>query len=75
MSKESGGYYVEWTGKNGVLEKGLVNYADQKPSFREYRKVLIRVCNDDLTLKKDEAGRQIISLREVSEVKIIGYVD
>jgi hypothetical protein len=75
MSKESGGYYVEWTGKSGALEKGVVMYADQKESFRQYRKVMIRVCNDDLTLKKDEAGRQIISLREAGEIKVIGYID
>ncbi len=69
------GYIVEYTKKNGELQKGFVYHEDQVGSFTNFKKVLIKLCNDDYTPKRDHEGRQLVTVMHQDEIKKIGYTD
>jgi len=50
MSKNSG-ILVSYTDKDGNIQKAVILYVDQHTALTERNKVLVRLLNDDLSLK------------------------
>lgn len=55
-------------------QKGIAYHDEQKPEYSDHDKVFLRLINDDFSSKHSN-GKQIISLRNRTELKIIGYID
>ena len=68
-----GGIIVEWENAEGK-QKGFAYSADQKPEFSRTQKVFTKCVNTDFSPKMQD-GKQVISLRNRTELKIIGYID
>ncbi len=74
MSKQRG-YYVEWTAADGHRQKGQVNYDEQKPEFKNFKKLFVRLVNDDFTPRLGDGGKKEIGVKNFTDCKIIGYFD
>jgi hypothetical protein len=73
-----GGMIVEWENAEGEnpegKQKGIAYRSDQRPEFSNFKKVFIRLVNDDFT-QKTKDGKKLIGLKHESQLKIIGYID
>ena len=61
MSKNSG-LLVSYADKDGKYQLGLVQYRDQQPQFKDLKKVMVRLINEDYTPKMDDKGQLIFSI-------------
>lgn len=71
---DTSGYLVEYASKDGSKQMGIVRHSEQKKEFKEIKKCLVRLINDDHTEKKDESGKKVIALKNAELLKLIGYV-
>ena len=67
MSK---GIIFKYMNKNGKIVKAVALHDDQKTCYSSYGKVFLRILNDDYTLS---AGRNIIAIKNSSELTRVGY--
>lgn len=74
MSKDRG-YYVEYTDKSGAQQKAMVYYVEQEQSFKNIKKLLCRLVDDNLEFKTDANGKKLISLVAQDKCRVIGYFD
>jgi hypothetical protein len=74
MNKNSG-ILVSYIDIDGNLQKGIVRYADQHPSFEKINKVLIRLLNDDLSLKVDQDQKKLVALKNKDLLTHIGFCE
>lgn len=74
MSNTSG-IIVSYTDMNGNLQKGIVRHTDQHEEFRKVKKALIRLLNDDLTIKTDQDNKSLIALKNIDLLTHIGFCD
>ncbi len=74
MSKQRG-YFVEWTTINGARQKGQVFYEDQKPEFKNFKKLFVRLVNDDYTPRLGQGGKKEVGFKNFTNCIIIGYFD
>lgn len=74
MSKNSG-ILVSYTDIDGNLQKGVVQHTDQHPSFEKINKALVRLLNDDLSLKKDQDQKNLVALKSKDLLTHIGFCD
>lgn len=75
MSKETAGYLVEYTDKEGHVQTGVVRHIDQHPSFVDAEKVFVRLTNADGSFKTDENQKKMVSLKAAYLLKQIGFID
>lgn len=68
-----GGMIVEWETPEGK-KKGFAYRADQEPEFSNRKKVLVKNVNDDLSPKLKD-GKQVVSLKDETRLKVVGYLD
>lgn len=69
------GVIFKYTDRNGNVVKAVALHSDQKPEFSNYRKVFLRILNDDDTFKKTEEGKDIIAVKNGSDLIQIGFWD
>jgi hypothetical protein len=74
MGKDSGSL-VRYIDSDGQVRQGIVKHSEQSEEFKKYNKVLIRLLNNDMTVKKDEHGKEIVVLKDSSKVIITGFID
>ena len=67
MSK---GVIFKYIDRNGDVVKAVALHSDQKPEFSNYRKVFLRILNDDDTFKKN-----IIAVKNGSDLIQVGFWD
>lgn len=72
MSK---GVIFKYTDRNGNVVKAVALYSDQKSEFSNYRKVFLRILNDDDTFKKTKEGKNIIAVKNGSDLIQVGFLD
>lgn len=73
--KDTHGYIVEYTTKEGKKQKALMLLHEQTQDYTKYNRVFLHLLNDDLTPMKNEEGKKLISVRYVSELTRIGFQD
>jgi hypothetical protein len=49
--RKNSGILVSYIDKDGNLQKAIIRHVDQHPALTERNKVLVRLLNDDLSLK------------------------
>lgn len=59
--------------KDGSL--GIAYNDEQEEAFTKYKRIFIRLINQDGTPKTDEMGKKICSLKRFEEVKVIGFIN
>lgn len=72
--KQGQGTIVQYEQKDGTIQKALMRPGDQKKEFSDYRKVFLRLLNDDLTVKETN-GKRVIALIDAQRLKQIGFLD
>lgn len=72
MSK---GIIFEYVDKNGIMVKAVALHDEQKPCYSNYRKVFLRILNDDYTFKKTEEGKGTIAVKNSNELTQTGFLD
>lgn len=72
MSK---GVIFKYIDRNGDVVKAVALHSDQKPEFSNYRKVFLRILNDDDTFKKTKEGKNIIAVKNGSDLIQVGFLD
>ena len=73
---KSAGIIVEWTDKDGNIQKGIARYCDQDRIFKSFKKVLIRLIDEDRNFKRDiDNGKYLVALKHEKVLKTIGFVD
>ena len=67
----------QYTNKKGEIQKGVAFHDDQTPAFTNHGKVFLRLINDDDDLSDmvDKNGKRFISLKNQTELTLIGFVD
>lgn len=76
MSRKNSGTIVMYTDINGNIQKGLVRDSDQNDAFKKVNKALVRLVNDDLSIKIDEDTKKgLIALKSIHILDCIGFVD
>lgn len=73
MYQSKKGIVFEYETPDGT-QKAIAYHDEQKPEFANYKKVFLRLINDDFTSKM-ENGKRLISLKSETLLKIIGYID
>lgn len=63
------GKILSWTTKDGVYKKGIAYDKDQVENFTKFNKVAIKEVNEKFIPTK------VCTVKNISEVKVIGYVD
>jgi len=74
MSKNSG-KIVQWTALNGNVCVGMARNEDQTPEVQKLERVMIRFCDERFNLTKDEKGKNLVSFKHPSLLKVIGFID
>jgi hypothetical protein len=69
------GVIFKYTNKAGEEVKGVAFNEDQKPAFKDHKKALLRLLNEDYTFKTDEEGKKIIALKDFSCLTRVGFWD
>lgn len=69
------GYLVEYISTTGEKQRGIIHRDEQTVEFKSLNKCLVRLVNDDSTIKLDEKGNQIKVLKSSDLLNVIGYVD
>lgn len=75
MARGNPGKIVKYTTLKGETMLAIAYDKEQTSAFSKYGKVVLHLINEDYTLKKDENGKKLISLKHQSELTIIGFVD
>jgi hypothetical protein len=73
MSKNPGIIYDIGNG-----EYGLALHSEQKPAFKNYGKVFMRVYQDILCTipaTHPDNGKKLITLKHITEIRQVGYQD
>ena len=73
--KKNSGVIFQYTDKCGKTQKAKALYSEQAKVFQESKRVFLRLLDDDLTDKKDENGKLLISLQYEKELTLLGYID
>lgn len=68
-------YLYQYINKDGNVQKAQAIPEDQKPGIKNYSRILLRLMNDDFSPKLDESGKQLITLKHLAEVTVIGFID
>ena len=74
MSKNSG-KIVQWKAINGNICVGIARNEDQTPEIQKSERWMIRFCDEQGDLVKDEKGKNIVALKHPSLLKTIGFID
>ena len=61
--------------KNGKIVKAVALHDDQKTCYSSHGKVFLRILNDDDTFKKTEEGKNIIAVKNGSDLIQVGFWD
>lgn len=72
MSK---GIIYKYTDKEGETVRAVALNDEQHSQFSDYGKVFLRVLNDDYDFKKTGEGKNIIAVKNQSNLIRIGYWD
>jgi len=73
--KKNPGKIVQYTKKNGQIQKAIMRYNDQRPDFEKAGKSIIRPINGKMMPILGENGKPLISLIETKLLTQIGFVD
>ena len=63
------GKLLSWTSKDGIEKRGIAYNKDQVKQFTDFNKIAIKEVDDKLKLTG------VASVKNIAEVKFIGYVD
>jgi hypothetical protein len=75
MSKRPG-YYLQYTDKEGKIQKAIAYHDEQDDSYKRQKRVFIRLIDDRFQPKIDpDTGKKLVSLKYASDFKIIGFLD
>ena len=72
MSK---GMIVKYYKKDGSESKGIIRYSEQADVLHSTSKVMIRPCDDNFDVLKDDSGRELVTFKVLAFVRRIGYID
>ena len=67
------GKIFKYTDKDGNDVKAVGFYEDQNPDLVRSKKVALRILDNDLNLKKTEAGEDIKIIKDYSLLTRIGF--
>jgi hypothetical protein len=70
MSK---GIIYKYTDNEGETVKAVALNDEQSFHFSDYRKVFLRILNDDYDFKKTSEGKNIIAVKNHSDLTRIGH--
>lgn len=65
---------VTFESKDKTIQKALIYQSDQRKSYSNYRKIFIRLVNEDFTPKTIK-GKEVIALKDAADLTIIGFQD
>lgn len=72
MSK---GVIFKYVNKAGETIKAVALNEDQSPAYSDFRKVFLRILNDDFTFKTTDEGKRIVAVKNGDELVPIGFWD
>lgn len=73
--KENRGQIVEFQNKDGDALRGVARYSDQREEFQKAKKVFVRLTEANGDFKKDKDGKNVIALKNITDLKLIGFID
>jgi hypothetical protein len=73
--KKTSGYIVEYKNKDGTMQKAALIHSEQVSAFSDYKRAFLHLLTNDLTEKKDETGKKIISVNFLKDLNRIGFID
>ncbi len=70
---KNSGYIIVYIDKEGNDKQGVA-YHSKQANFLPKR-ILINLCDKDGNHMKDDLGKDVVALKQIDLVKVIGYVD
>jgi len=73
--KDSQGYIVEYATKNGKMQRAVALHREQTKIFKDSARAFLRLIDIDGNYIENKDGKKIISVKQISELTIIGFQD